>query len=33
MSGGKELERMWKEVFVGTFKALMQHLPGTPNEI
>jgi hypothetical protein len=33
MSGGNELERAWKEVFVDTFKALMQHLPGRTNEI
>jgi hypothetical protein len=33
MSGGKKLERVWREVFVDTFKALIQHLSGKTNEI
>jgi hypothetical protein len=33
MSGGNELERVRREVFVDTLKALIQNLPGKTNEI
>jgi hypothetical protein len=33
MSGRNELERVQKEVFVDTFKTVIQQLPGKTNEI